>query len=234
MLTIILLGGLILIAFSASALVTAFGQTPKVLGNSEKAYYAAEAALEEGLYNAEKLGLGIAGLSGSGNLTGTSIAWARTAFVTAKVPLNRNDVRPQDSANPVISGSNPLLVTLPSGGSFQMDLNLVGATNPSYPSHVTVSSNANFSYITLDTVNGQVGPITTTGNNQRFPSNGTLDPSTGLRFKITNTTGTSRTYTLAPNGSTSQLPMALVISATAVSGTESRTVEVERKAWLVY
>ncbi len=234
LLTVILLGGLMFVAFSASSLVSVFGQTSKVLGNSEKAYYASEAAVEQGLYQVEKLGTGIAGLSGSGSIGGTAVSWSRRAFVTSKIPLNRTDVRPQTATNPVISGSNPLLVTLPPNGSFQMDLNIVGAANPSYPSNVTVNAGSDFWYITLDTANGQVGPTMTTGKNQKFPSTGNIDPSLGLRFKITNPSSTnSDTYTIAPNG-IDELPMAMVISATGVSGSEERIVEVERKAWLVF
>lgn len=236
LITVILLGGLILIAFAASSLVMVFGQTSKVLGNSEKAYYAAESALEKGLYDVEKLGLGLSSLSSSGifiNNDGTTVNWNRKAFVTSKIPLGRTDVRPANAGNPTISGSNALLVTLLPGGSFQMDLNIVGATNLSYPSHISVSASSNFSYITLNEVDGQTGPAMTTGQNQRFPSTGTIDPLLGLRFKISNPTGGSVTYTIAPNGS-NELPVALVISATGVSGNEERTVEVERKAWLMY
>ncbi len=230
LLTVILLGGLVLIAFAASSLVTAFGQTPKVLGNSEKAYYAAEAALERSLYEIEKQGAGLVDITGSGNLGGTAVTWSRKAFVTAKIPLGRNDVRPNTPNNPVVSGTNPLLVTLQPGESFQLDLNIVGAVDPSYPQHVNISGSSSFSYIILE--NGvQVGP--TTDTNQNVPATGNLDPSTGLRFKITNPSGFASTYTITPNGS-NELPVALVVSATGVSGTEERTIEVERKAWLVY
>jgi len=231
LLTIMLLGGLVLIAFAASSLVMAFGQTPKVLENSERAYYAAEAALERSLYEIEKLGAGLADITGSGVIGGTAVTWSRTAFVTSKVPLGRTDVRPSDPGNPVISNTNPLLVTLPPGGSFQIDLNIVGAVNPSYPQHVNISGSADFSYIALER-GVQIGP--TMGNNQNFPTIGNLDPSDGLRVKITNPSGSSnRTYTITPNGN-NELPVALVVSATGVSGTEERTVAVERKAWLMY
>lgn len=234
LLTVILLGSLIIITTSAAGLIFSLGQTVRNIGESERAYYAAEAGIENGLYLVEKQTATVDQLNNSSGSLSTGGAWTRTAYVTYSVPLNHPNVEATTPLQP-ISKNNALRVTLGSNQSFQMDLNIIGAT-VSYPLHLRVTWSGGGATRLIEFTNtGQV-PSQIIGTNQKIPSTGNLDPTANLRFRLINESGNTIVYSISPDPSEVDLslPMGLVIRSKGVSGSQERVLEVERKAWMVF
>lgn len=230
LLTVILLGTLIIITTSATSLIFALGQTVRGIGDSEKAYYAAETGIEQGLYLVEKQNVTLDALAGSGVLSTTGATWTRTAFATYKIPQNHPSVT---AASPTadISDANPLLVTLNANESFQMDLNLV-STSITYSQHLRINwAGAGATKLIQSDASGQT--TSSILNNQKIPAIGNIDPIANLRFRLINESGSTIQYMFSP-GPSGTLPMGLVISSIGISNNQERRIEVERKAWLVF
>ncbi len=217
---------------AASETVLPVTQTAREIMDGERAFYAAETAVEEGLYLFEKQAAALP-LTGSGTIGGTGASWTRNGTELKIVPLGHPNVSTPASPGQNVSKTNPLRVSLDPGQSFQLDLSVPGVTD--YPQHVRIDFLSGGSHTNdLLVINGSTQSQDTVGGNTKVPSNGNIDDASNLRFLLRNpnSSGPANVYAIEPNAG--ELPMGIVITGIGTIGKVERRIAVERKAWLVF
>lgn len=230
LLSLTMLGGLVLITASAANLVITVSRSSRTIGNSEIAYFAAEAAVERALLEFEKNGASLGALT-TGSLTlPSNPAATYTTSATMELFVPPDDTL-LDASDPTqsIQSSNPLLITLAPNKTFFLDF----ATNGS-----TYSSNLN-----LDIPNGKPATVIIFESNTQTKTNylGTgssiviannLAAVNNARLTIKNTDTTASVFEIKP--STPDLPLGVLITGIgSYRGTERR-IEVFRPNYVFY
>ncbi len=231
LLTVVILTAVLGLVISVSTVVMRIIKSNKAIGVSEIAFYAAEAATELVIYDIEVNGRGLDIIDVANEPMDTipGATWSSQVRAQTAVPslCGADEPKAVCGNGTTVTSANPLLVTLSDGQAFQLELNLVGAT---YPDTVSISWNGGSTEVNLmsgsDISTENSSPVT-------FPSTGTIDPSSGDRFRIINNSGASQTYTITPS-SGSPLPLGLKITATGRFSESERVIELTRPSWIIY
>ncbi|MCH7759663.1 hypothetical protein IID20_04890 [Patescibacteria group bacterium] len=196
---------------------------------SEIAYFAAEAAIEKSAYEILKNYENISdyNLTGSFNSGDYSV---ESGDVTADTTCPNPDSVECNSGS--ITGSNPWNISLASGQSFQLDLDINGAA---YPSSLSISRNATS---TSDLI---IYDCTTAGTPRdcsstavqtfkvEFPYNLVISATTHYyKIRINNLGPLTETYTLTP---TNNLPIGINVSAKGTYSEYERRIKSNYPKW---
>ncbi len=230
LLALSVLGGLIFVTSAATDMILTVSRSSRSIGDSEIAYYAAETAVERALWEYEKDSASLSALTATATpLPGNPTATYTSNATTENYAPKGNAILSVSSANDPITTSNPLLVTLPPGKVFYLDMATNGA---SYPSNVQV---------TMPT--GKPAEVIVTSSNVQTQTNYagtgshtvTVDyPSytNNTKLKIENTDTTASTYEIKPTGG--ELPIGVLITGIGRYHGVERRLEVVKPNWVIY
>ncbi len=235
-LSVVVLSALIGLILYVSNITFRITATNRAIGTSEVAFFAAESAAELTIYEIEKKDYSRPDLP---QLTGQALdsisgaTWAREVNIATTTPSVCSVTNPRpacsDSEGTIVTG-NPLEVTLNNGQSFQLDLNIRGAT---YPDSIRVTWPGGSGTDVIIANNS--GQTTETNSPIQIPSSGTLDPSDGYRIRINNNSGGTIVYNIQPQGSGNvDLPLGLNIDTSGTYRETVRSIKLTRPAWLIY
>lgn len=236
-LSVLVLAALMGLILSVANITYRVTTTNRAIGTSGVAFFAAESGAELTIYEIERKDYGRPDLP---ELTGQSIdtvsgaTWAREVTIATTTPSVCSVTNPRPACSTgggTVTNSNPLVVTLGNGQSFQLDLNLKGA---SYPDRVAVSwSGGSGTEVVVANTSGQTTETNSPVQIPQPPS--TLDPVDEHRFRINNNSGGTVVYTIQPQGGGgTDLPLGLNIDASGTFRETVRSIELTRPAWLIY
>ena len=201
---------------------------------SEIAYFAAEAAIEKTAYEILKNYEG----SSSYTLTG-SFDNGDYSVGSGDVTVDTNCPNPDavECNSGSITGSNPWTISLAAGQSFQLDLDINGAT---YPTNLNITQNAtSTSDLIIYECTTDAGPprdCPSTSGQQNFDV-AFLSPGYDLaisastryyKIRINNLSSSTQTYTLIPNNN---LPIGINISAKGTYMKYERRIKSNYPKW---
>ncbi|HOZ36722.1 MAG TPA: hypothetical protein PLR18_02740 [bacterium] len=240
-LSVLILANLMMITLIVADVILRIGKTSREIGESESAYYAAEAAVEKAVYALEKnhdgTTLGTEIYPSMGTLSTTEITWRRYLKPIFTTPIicigddhiyhvydsladisasgkgeNKSCVYTDDPG--IITESNPLRVKLRPGKSFELDFSIaVPSGLEFYPSSIYLNWDKSTpgSLVILDS-SGQTVIDTSPSPSQPQTDTLTNSPNWRARF-INNATSTDATYVIGPhdNPPATSLPSAVEI-----------------------
>jgi len=230
-----MLGGLIFVTTAAADLIWTVSRGSRAIGDSESAYFAAQAAVERALLEFEK---------GSGSLTGlqapTAIplpgnplaTYTTSANEDIYAPAYTSDLDAEDDETQPITASNRLLVNVAPGKSFFLNLSTSGA---GYPSNVQVNLRTNLTAAMTLTVFAQNTQATTTLISRGNQSTVNIPPaaSNDAKIAIKNPAGNpTATVRFSPTGG--NLPLGIIITGTGRYRGAERKIEVAKPNWVFY
>lgn len=182
---------------------------------SEKAFFAAETAIEKTCYEVFKNYEDISSFSLSGTMTDEETEYSAT-------------VSPYNAAD-------PWEITLDANESFQLDINLNGAV---YPASIDIDSDSNESDIVVyECTTGGSPRVCFSGFSQTFsiifPYTFTISgyESKYYKLRINNTGDSEETYTLDPSG---DLPIGIEINAAGTHSGYERKIITTVPKWQKY
>lgn len=261
-LTILILANLVLITFVVTDVVLRIGKSSRQISDSEIAYFAAESAIEDAIYqiehNQDAASLGTLDSPAQNYLTyanGTSESYIEPITTTPVTciddthttifPPNPNAHTDKScvyaanlSAQDDLTQANPLTIRLKPGKSFIIDFNIsTPSTLGFYPSALTVDwpGTPTGRVIILTADEQTITDTSTQSRINRIPSSGQLGDSPSYRLSIMNTSSGDITYTVSPQASGS-LPIGIAVTAKGYYDVDKkeRIIEVERKSWEIY
>ncbi len=234
-----LLVAIVLVAVSGLALIIAnsnitVSRINQSIGGSEKAFYGAETATDITIFQIEKEngGLSLPVIVDKVMDGDNDVTWSREVLASYETPglcsaFKTKPICSNSSGD--INDANPLNVTLEDGEKFQFDLNISGAD---YPDSIEITWSGTGSTVLVFSNNGQTeystSPVT-------VPGSGVLDPDQGYRIRITNSSGSTVTYTITPQGGiTTKLPMGLLVKTDGKYKKFIRKLDIIRPSWIIY
>jgi len=223
LLAIMILSSLMILTIAMSDIVLRVGRSTNQIGQSEKAYFAAETAVEKAIYEIEKNNT-IANLDVSTpqTLTTSKASWTRTVsqnntlIILCSQIINQQGVCVNNSGG--ITTTNPLHAHLSEDKSLQIDFNFSGL---SLPNNITITWSGN----------GEVIASNTTGQTSYNTSPVVLS-NLNSYARIINKDNHLIDFELKPGNS--NFPISILITGTGILGTEKRILQVEKKLWQIY
>jgi len=231
LMSIIILSSLMIMTITISDIVLRVGRGSRQIGYSEIAYYAAETAVERGLYEIEKnretTNLNSLNQTWEEDLEDSGGSWTRGVSLITNLTTECGSIVGQEGICVDVAGditvSNPLKVQLDSGSSFQLDLNFLGMD---FPNDFSIDWTGTARVVVLDNntdtqTTEQVSPVTLDN----------LDTNLYL-IRIINDNASQTTFTLLPAGD--ELPIGILMTGTGIYQDEQRVLEIERTNWQIY
>jgi hypothetical protein len=252
-LAVLILTNLLMITLVVNDVVMRIGKSSQSIGESEVAYLAAESGIEKAIYQIEKNHdaslLGTISAPSTGDLPSSDGHWILSVAPVYTLPITCVDANgvisyPSTvlsdqsclSVTGPISKQNPLTITLQSGKSFELDLNLsVPSSLGFYPNHLD-----------LDWPNNTAGQLIILGDDvQEDPVDTAVAhgyrvsiPNCRIRLINSNAVGAPPVaYTIKPHDASEPLSIGITITSKGYYKTDQekeRIIVVERRNWQIY
>ncbi|HPI66964.1 MAG TPA: hypothetical protein PKZ16_00195 [bacterium] len=229
LLVILILSSLMVLTVALSAIVLRVGRSTRQIGQSEVAFYAAETAIEKGLYEIEKNhSVENLDVATPQTMTTSDGQWTRSYSVNRLLDVDCDQLSGEGICVDVvgeITASNPLVVKLSPGNSFQIDMNFVGMNLP---------NNVQIQEVEKDGI-GKVIALSSDGiqtSSSDSPVNlHDLEDKLYL-LRLVNEDTQMITFRVKP--AQGNLPLGIILTGTGIYQQETRIIEIERKTWQIY
>jgi len=236
LLMVTMVGGLFFVTSAAVNLIWTVSKSSRTIGESEQAYFAALAAVEQALYEYEK---------GSGALENMQIpkppainppalqgnaaaTFTANSVVDYLVPTYTNALTASNNQNLPIDTSNNLNIDVPAGKTFFLNLSTQGVT---YPSQIqaTLVTGSNITAKSFAQSIQAIQPLNTAGQNHQM--NIPLS-NNDAKLLITNSSGATARVQIKPTGG--NLPLGIIVTGVGRFKNTERKVEVAKPNWVIY
>jgi len=229
LLVVLILSSLMVLTVALSAIVLRVGKSTRQIGQSEVAFYAAETAIEKGLYEIEKVhSVENLEVPASQAMPTSGGQWTRSYSVNTLLDVDCDQLIGEgicvDTVG-VITASNPLVVRLNPGNSFQIDMNFIGMNLPNNVQIKEVEKNGMGRVIALSSDGVQTSSTDSPVNLHDLEDKLYL-------LRLINEDTVSITFTVKP--AQGDLPLGIILTGTGVYQQEKRIIEIERKTWQIY
>jgi hypothetical protein len=242
-LSVLILSNLLMLTFIVADVIIRIGKSSQQISESEVAYFAAESAVEESIYqieqNQDATNLGTLGSPSINSLSYTEGNWEtyiEPVYETVPTciddqqritfpanPTTQTDksclyVQNWSSGDNLITRTNPLQIRLKPGKSFELDFEISAPVGFNfYPSAVTVDwpGRPDGRVVVLSPTGQNI--VDTSSQNQinRIPSSGQLGDSPDYHIRIINNDSNDIIYSIGPQigGSTVHMPIGISLSS---------------------
>ncbi|HPA25163.1 MAG TPA: hypothetical protein PLK76_00085 [bacterium] len=226
LLTVLILASLMILTLTISDVVLRVGKSAESIGNSEVAYFAAETAVERALFQIEKnYSMADLTVSTPQNMSTTNATWTRTVVQNNAFDVSCADLGNNEGLcinNPgIISASNPLIVKLNSGSSFQIDLRYSAMETPN---NLKIEWSGGTAKV-IGVNNDGVQTVSTTPG---------MDHEVEKNYRIVNTTAGSGLMVFELKPSATNLATSITVTGIGNYKNSQRVLEVEKKVWQIY
>jgi len=223
LLAIMILSSLMILTIAISDIVLRVGRSTEQIGQSEKAYFAAETAVEKALYEIEKNNtISNLDVAMPQTLAQSKASWTRVVAQNNTLSILCSSIVGEPgicvNSSGAITNSNPLHAHLLAGKSFQIDLNFSGMSLPSTLSIAWSGS-------------GKVIASSATGQSVYTSSPVSLS-NLNSYLRVVNTDNHLIDFELKP--STGSFAASIMVTGTGMLSSEKRILQVEKKIWQIY